>query len=125
MIASAPCPRRPAEVYYRKEIAFAGATVGESVLVKYVGTVLIIIFVAAPAINSFARSSHSSSSGDDFGKILALAAALLVGLVFAAINASKKPKRVSQEKVNQLAAEANDFFDKFAATGKLTVPDTL
>ena len=92
---------------------------------KYAGSALVIIFVSAPAISSFARSSHSSSSGDDFGKILALGAALLVGLVFVAINATKKPKRVSQEKVNQLAAEAQDFFAKLAATGNLTVPDTL
>ena len=92
---------------------------------KYSGTALVIIFVATPAISSFARSSHSSSSADDFGKILALGAALLVGLVFAAINATKKPKRVSQEKLNELAAEAKDFFGKLTATGKLTVPDTL
>jgi len=92
---------------------------------KYAGTTLVIIFVAAPAISSFARSSHSSSSGDDLGKILAIGVALVVALVFAAINATKKPKRVSQEKLNELGAEAKEFFDELAGTGKLTVPDTL
>jgi hypothetical protein len=75
------------------------------------------VFVVAPAINSFARGTHSSSSGDDFlGKIFVIGVVLVVGLVFAVINATKKPKRVSQEKLNQLGAEAKEFFDKLAST---------
>lgn len=45
--------------------------------------------------------------------------------VVAAINATKKPKRVSQEEVNQLGAEAKEFFDKLTATAKFTTPDTF
>jgi hypothetical protein len=82
-----------------------------------------MIFVVAPAISSFARSSHSSTSGDDFRKILAIAVVLVVGLVFAGINANKKPKPVLQEKLAQLEAEATEFVAKIEA-GKFTPPDT-
>ena len=44
-------------------------------------SVVSVIFVVAPPISSFARSSHSSSFGDDFGKILPIAVVLVVGLV--------------------------------------------
>src|SRR5438046_9166093 len=91
----------------KKSCIFKSKSSRINLVVKYAGSALVIIFVSAPAISSFARSSHhSSSSGGDFGKILALGAALLVGLVFAAINATKMPKRVSQEKANQMAAAA-------------------
>ena len=75
-------------------------------------------------IASFARSSHTSSSTDDFGKILAIGVVLVVGLVFVAIAATKRPKRISQEQMGRLAAEAEDFFDKMRATGQITVPET-
>jgi len=82
-----------------------------------------VILVVAPAVSSFARSSHSSSSADIFGKILPIAVVLVVGLIFAAINATKKPKPLSQEKLAQLKAEATEFFDKIEA-GKITPPHT-
>jgi hypothetical protein len=48
---------------------------------------------------------------------------LLVGLAFAAINATKKPKPVSQEELARQKAEALDFLDK-ANKGNFTPPDT-
>ena len=60
---------------------------------------------------------------DIFGKILPIAVVLVVGLIFAAINATKKPKPLSQEKLAQLKAEATEFFDKIEA-GKITPPHT-
>src|SRR6266516_1646495 len=86
-------------------------------------SVVSMILVVAPAISSFARSSHSSSSGDDFGKILGVGVVWLVGLAFAAINATKRPKPISQEKLAQLQAEATEFFGDIEA-GKITPPDT-
>src|SRR5438067_5822189 len=86
--------------------------------------ILAAVLTVLPAISSFARSTHSTSSTDDFGKILAIGVVLVVGLIFAAINATKKPKRISPEQVKQLTAEAKEFFDKLIATGKITVPDT-
>src|SRR5436190_3685409 len=75
-------------------------------------------------IASVARSSHTSSSTDNFANILVIGTVLVVGLVFVAIAATKKPKRISQAKLAQLQAEAKDFFDKLTGTGKITVPDT-
>ena len=86
-------------------------------------SVLSVIFVVAPAISTFARSSHSSSSADDFGKFIVIGVVLLVGLAFAAINATKKPKTISPAELAQLQAEAKEFFDKIDS-GKFTVPDT-
>ena len=85
--------------------------------------VIVVIFVVAPAISSFARSSHSSSSFDDFGKFLVIGVVLMVGLAFAVINASRKPKPLSPEKLAELKAGAMDFLDKIN-TGKFTPPDT-
>ncbi len=84
--------------------------------------VLTVLFVVAPAVTSFARSSYGSSGGD-FGKILIIGVVLLVRLAFAAINATKKPKPISQAQLAQLQAEATEFFDKIE-TGKFTPPDT-
>jgi ribosomal protein S27E len=85
--------------------------------------VLSVIFVVAPAISSFARSSHSSSAGGDFGTILVIGVVVLVGLAFAAINATKRLKPLSQDQVDQLKAEAMVFFNKVEA-GTLTPPET-
>jgi DNA-directed RNA polymerase subunit RPC12/RpoP len=85
--------------------------------------IIVVIFVVAPAISSFARSSHSSSSGDDFGKILAVV--LAVGLIILGAIYAKKPKTISAAKLAQLQAEAKEFFDKLIATGKITVPDNI
>jgi hypothetical protein len=83
--------------------------------------VISVTFLLVPAV-SFARASHSSSA-DDFGKIFAFGVVLVVGLAFAAINATRKPKPISQAQVAQLQAEAMEFFDKIEA-GKLTPPET-
>jgi hypothetical protein len=81
------------------------------------------IFVVAPAISAFARSSLGSSSAGDFGKFFVIGVVLLVGLVFAAINATNKPKKISPERLAQLQVEATEFFDKTEA-GKIPIPDT-
>jgi hypothetical protein len=47
----------------------------------------------------------------------------LVGLAFAVINASRKPKPVTQEKLDEQSAEAMDFLEKLN-TGKFSPPDT-
>jgi hypothetical protein len=47
----------------------------------------------------------------------------MVGLAFAVINASRKPKPLSPEKLAELKAEAMGFLDK-ANEGKFTPPDT-
>ena len=86
--------------------------------------VVSIILAVTPAISSFARATHSSSSGDDLGKLYVIGFVLVVWLLYTVINAIKTPKRVSQEKLNQLGAEAKEWFDKFYATKKLTEPDT-
>src|SRR6266513_3427908 len=44
--------------------------------------------------------------------------------VWQSILAAFKSPRVSQAKLNQLQAEAKEFFDKFTTTGKISVPDT-
>src|SRR5262249_3044151 len=85
--------------------------------------VIVVTFVVAPAISSFARSSHGSSSSDDFGKILVIGVVLMVGLAFMVINASRKPKPLSPEKRAELKAEAMDFLDKITAE-KFPPPDT-
>jgi transcription elongation factor Elf1 len=85
--------------------------------------VIVVTFVVAPAISSFARSSHSSSSANDFSTILVIGVVVMVGLAFAVINASRKPKPVSPEKLAEQKAEAMDFLDKLN-TGKFTPPDT-
>jgi hypothetical protein len=59
----------------------------------------------------------------DFGTVFAVGVVFV--LVFAAIYASKKLKRISPEQVKQLTAEAKEFFDKILATGKITVPDDI
>jgi hypothetical protein len=71
---------------------------------------LILSLLVFPAVTSFARASHSSSA-DDFAKILPIGVVVLVAIAFAAINASRKPKPISQEQVAQLQAEATEFFN--------------
>jgi hypothetical protein len=83
---------------------------------------LALTCLLVPAVSSFARATHSSSS-NDFGKIVGFGVVLLVALAFAAINATRKPKPISQEQVAQLQAEAMAFLDKIEA-GKLTPPET-
>ena len=56
----------------------------------------------------------------DFGTVFAIG--VVLALVFAAIYASKKLKTA---KLAQLQSEAKEFFDKIAATGKITVPDDI
>jgi hypothetical protein len=85
--------------------------------------VIVVIFVVTPAISSFARSSHSSSSLGDFGAILGIGVALLVGVASAVINASRKPKPVSQEELAKQKAEVMDFLNKIN-TEKFVPPDT-
>lgn len=80
------------------------------------------ILLVVPAITSFGRTGHGSS-GDDFGPILVIGVVVLVGIAFAAINATKKPKPISQEQLAQLRTEATEFFDKIQS-GKFTPPDT-
>jgi hypothetical protein len=82
-----------------------------------------VILIVAPAISSFARSIHPASSTNDLNKILALGVALVVGLVFAAINAGRKLKPLSKEKVAQLGSEAMALLKQIEA-GKFTPPDT-
>ena len=41
------------------------------------------------------------------------------------IRAAINPRPLSQAKVNQLNAEAKEFFDKLVTTGKITVPDDI
>jgi hypothetical protein len=84
-----------------------------------------VVFIVGPANSSFARSSHVSSSADEFGKIFAIGVLLVGGLVFALINASKKSKTVLAAKLAQLQGEAKEFADKLVATGKITVPDNI
>ena len=40
------------------------------------------------------------------------------------IRAAINPRPLSQAKVNQLNAEAKEFFDKLVTTGKISAPDT-
>src|SRR5581483_7270492 len=97
-----------------KGIAFARAKAAESNRVKHMGTALAIALVAAPAITTFARPGHSSSSGDDLGIILVIGGVLvLVGaLVAAGINASNKSKPVSPERLAQLQSEATALLNE-------------
>jgi hypothetical protein len=83
---------------------------------------LILSLLVFPAVTSFARASHSSSA-DDFAKILPIGVVVLVAIAFAAINASRKPKPISQEQVAQLQAEATEFFNQIEA-GKHIPPET-
>jgi hypothetical protein len=77
------------------------------------------------AVAILASSGHSApSSGDDFGIILVIGVVVLVGVVAGVINATKRPKRISPEKVKQLTAASNEFFEKLITTGKITAPDT-
>jgi ssDNA-binding Zn-finger/Zn-ribbon topoisomerase 1 len=85
--------------------------------------VIVVILVVAPAVNSFARSGHGSSSADGLSKFLVIGVVALVGLAFAVINASRKPKPVSPEKVAEQKAEAMDFLEKLN-TGKFNPPNT-
>jgi hypothetical protein len=81
-----------------------------------------VAFLLVPAVSSFARGSHNSSGGD-FGKFIGVGVVLLVALAAAVINASRKPKPISQAQVAQLQAEAMDFLDRLEA-GKVTPPET-
>jgi hypothetical protein len=81
------------------------------------------IVLLATAVSSFARSSHSSSS-DPFGKFLVLGVALVVLVISAAIDAIKKPKRLSKEQEAQLKAEAIALGKQFEA-GEFIPPDTF
>jgi hypothetical protein len=83
---------------------------------------LIVSLLLLPAVSSFARASHSSSAGD-FGKILPIGVVVLVALIAAAINATRKSKPISPAQVAQLQSEATDFFNKIEA-GKFTPPQT-
>jgi hypothetical protein len=83
---------------------------------------LIVSLLLFPTVSSFARASHSSSAGD-FGKILPIGVVVLVGLIVAAINATRKSKPVSPAQVAQLQSEATEFFNKIEA-GKFTPPQT-
>ena len=56
-----------------------------------------------PAATSFARASHSSS-GDDLEKLLPIGIVVVVWLISAAINSSKKSKPISPEQLAQLEA---------------------
>src|SRR5438874_3106652 len=57
--------------------------------------------------------------------VFAIGMLFVAGLVFAVIYVSKKSKTVSPAKLAQLQSEAKGFFDKIAATGKITVPDDI
>ena len=70
-----------------------------------------------------AAPGTASSSTDGFGNILVIGVVLMVGLAFAVINASRKPKPLSPEKVDEQSAEAMAFLDKLN-TGKFTPPNT-
>jgi hypothetical protein len=110
-------------VYYRKRDCVCKSKSGRISRVNYGRTAVTIIFVAAPAITAFARSSHSSSSTDNFGTFLTIGVVLVVGLVLAVINATKKPKRLSKEQAAQLQAEAMELGHRIE-TGQFTPPDT-
>ena len=83
---------------------------------------LVVAIVIVPAVSSFGRTSYSSSSGN-FGWILPIVVVVLVGLIAAAINATRKPKPISPAQVAQLQSEATDFFNKIEA-GNFTPPQT-
>jgi hypothetical protein len=79
-------------------------------------------FVLIPIASSFARSSHSSSD-DGFGKLIGLGVIVLVALAAAAINASRRPKPISQAQAAQLQTEAMEFLNRLEA-GNVTPPET-
>jgi hypothetical protein len=81
------------------------------------------IFLLATAVSSFARSRHSSSS-DPLGKFLVIGVVFVVWLIYAAINATRKPKRLSKEQEAQLESEAIALGKQFEA-GEFTPPDTF
>ncbi|PYK22090.1 MAG: hypothetical protein DME56_02350 [Verrucomicrobia bacterium] len=83
---------------------------------------LIVALLLSPAVTSFARATHSAS-GDDLAKILPIGIVVLVGLIAAAINATRKPKPISPAQVARLQNEATDFFNKIEA-GNFTPPQT-
>ena len=83
---------------------------------------LIVSLLLFPAMSSFARASHSSSA-DDFAKILPIGVVVLVALIAAAINATRKSKPISPAQAAQLQSEATEFFNKIEA-GKFTPPQT-
>jgi hypothetical protein len=83
---------------------------------------LIAGLLLSTAVSSFARASHSSSAGD-FGKILPFGIIVLVALIAAAINATRKSKPISPEQLAQLQAETTDFLNSIEA-GKFTPPQT-
>ena len=70
-----------------------------------------------------AAPGTASSSADGFGNILVVGVVLMVGLAFAVINASRKPKPLSPEKLAEQKAEVMDFLEKLN-TAKFTPPDT-
>ena len=85
-------------------------------------TLLLVGLLLCPAVSSFARASHSSST-DDFGKILPFGIVVLVGLIAAAISATRKSKPISPAQLAQLQAETTDFLNRIES-GKFTAPQT-
>jgi hypothetical protein len=83
--------------------------------------VVVVIFVVAPAISSFAQSS--SSSGDSVGGVIVFVGLVLGLATVVVLIASKISKPKSQERVKQLSAEAMAFLDNVKA-GRFTPPDT-
>ena len=93
---------------------------------KVLRCILTATLVAVPAVTSFARSSHSSTfSGDKhLDKLLVLGLVFVVWLIYAAINATRKPKRLSKEQLTHLESEAIALGKQFEA-GEFTPPDTF
>ncbi|MEY2482685.1 MAG: hypothetical protein QOK24_1213 [Verrucomicrobiota bacterium] len=83
---------------------------------------LVASLLLSSAMSSFARTSHGSS-GDGLAKLLPIGVVVIVGLIAAAINATKKSKPISPGELAQLQAEANTFF-KSIESGKFTPPQT-
>jgi len=84
---------------------------------------IVVILVVAPAVSSFARSSHRSSS-DSLGKLFVIGVVLVILLISAAITALRRPKRLSKEQEAQLASEAIALGKQLEAR-EFTPPDTL
>ena len=83
---------------------------------------LIVSFLLFPCLSAFARGTYSSS-GDNLVKLLPIGVIVLVGLIAAAINASKKSTPISPAQLAQLQAETTDFLNSVEA-GRFTPPQT-